>query len=127
MHQTPGDFMIAYERVMNARDLVAASRMIDGNAIYLFSNETVHRGRKAVLQAIANNFDSIQGETFSFANLTWFIETDEVAACIYDFSWSGLIEGKPVSGSGRGTSVLKRSGETWKVIQEHLSRGKFAA
>lgn len=126
MVQSPDDFMKAYERAMNARDLDAAHQMIDEDAIYLFSNESVYRGRKAVLQAIADNFDSIQDEMFSFDNLTWFVETDEVAACIYDYSWSGLIDSKPASGFGRGTSVLKYSGETWKIIQEHLSRGKFA-
>lgn len=45
----------------------------------------------------------------------------------YDCSWSGVINGEPASGSGRGTTVLQRSQDGWKVVHEHLSRGKFAA
>jgi ketosteroid isomerase-like protein len=123
--QTPDEFMQAYERAMNARDLETASSMIDEDAIFLFSNETIHKGRPAILKAIQNNFDSIQDEIFKFINLTWFIKSDELSACIYDFTWSGKIDGKPAAGYGRGTSILKRVGMKWVIIQEHLSRGKF--
>lgn len=101
--------------------------MIDDDAIYLFSDESVHVGRQAVERVLRRNFDLIQDESYSIDNLRWLASSDEVAACVYDFSWSGTIKGQEASGSGRGTSVIRRLGNEWKVVHEHLSRGSFAA
>lgn len=127
MTRTPDEFMEKYERATNSHDLEAVLALIDEEAVYLFSDESVHVGKPAIASALRRNFDLIEDETYSIANLTWLVQTGEAAACVYNFSWSGTIRGKPASGSGRGTTVLRRSGESWKVIHEHLSRGKFAA
>ncbi|MGO9234611.1 MAG: nuclear transport factor 2 family protein [Methylocella sp.] len=51
--------------------------------------------------------------------------SEEVAACVYEFGWSGEIDGQPASGSGCGTTVLRRIEGTWRVAHEHLSRGRL--
>jgi ketosteroid isomerase-like protein len=126
MTETPDDFMEAYESTANSHDLEATLALIDEEAVFLFSDESVHVGKSAIARALQRNFDLIQDETYSIADLTWLVETEEVAVCVYDFSWTGIIHGKPASGSGRGTTVLQRFGRSWKVIHEHLSRGAFA-
>ncbi len=101
--------------------------MVDDQAVYLFSNETVHRGRGEIRKAIQHNFESIQDESYSTENLTWLAKSEEVAVCVYDYAWNGVINGERLSGAGRGTTVLRRMNHEWKIVHEHLSRGKFAA
>ena len=122
---TIDEFIKMYENATNRHDLVGTLALIDEAAIYLFSDESVHIGKNAIEKVLKRNFDLIEGERYSLANLTWLARTDELAVCVYDYSWSGKIAGEPASGSGRGTSVIKRSGSGWKVIHEHLSRGRF--
>lgn len=124
---TANDFMLAYEQATNRHDVEATLSLIDEQAIYLFSDESVHIGKRAIKKVLRRNFDVIENESYSIDNLTWLVNSGEVAACIYDYSWSGVINGEPASGSGRGTTVLRRSQDGWKVVHEHLSRGKFAA
>ncbi len=119
--------MAEYEATFNARDLDAARDLIAEVAVYLFSNETAHLSREAILSAISYNFTAIEDEIFQLKNLTWWVRTKSIAACIYDFTWSGQIDGQSASGSGRGTPILKCSNGNWQIVNEHLSKGKFAA
>ena len=127
MTQTPDDFMIAYARATNSHSVEATLALVDDEAVYLFSDESVHIGKRAIEKVIRRNFDFIKDESYSIDNVTWLADSNEVAACVYDYSWSGTINGEHVSGSGRGTTVLRRSPEGWRVVHEHLSKGKFAA
>jgi ketosteroid isomerase-like protein len=98
-------------------------RLIDRDALYWFSNSASHVGRAAVEQAIEHNFDTITNETYRIENLRWIARSDEVAVCVYRFSWSGLVGGQPVGGSGRGTNVLRNTSDGWAIVHEHLSNG----
>ena len=125
MGQTPDQFMQAYEHATANHDLASTLERIDDDAIYLFSNESVHIGKPAVEWVLRHNFEVIKAESYSISNLTWMAQSDDVAACVYDYAWSGTIDGEKMSGFGRGTCVLKRSGDEWRIVHEHLSRGKF--
>ena len=127
MTQTADEFMVAYEQATNSHDIEATLSLVDDQAVYLFSDGSTHVGKPAIERVLRKNFDLIKEENYAIDNLTWLVDTGEVAACVYDYSWSGLINGEPASGSGRGTTVLRRSENGWKVIHEHLSRGRFAA
>ena len=127
MTETADEFMLAYEQATISHDVDATLALVDERAVYLFSDESVHIGKRAVAKVLRRNFDLIRNERYSIDNLTWLAKTETVAACVYDYSWSGTINGEPASGSGRGTTVLQRSNDGWKVVHEHLSRGKFAA
>lgn len=119
--------MEAYQSATNSHDLQATLALIAEEAVYLFSNESVHVGQEQIARALQRNFDLIQDETYTTTGRTWLVETAEVAVCVYDYAWTGTINGKPASGSGRGTTVLRRFGDEWKVVHEHLSRGRFQA
>ena len=125
MTQTPGEFMVAYERATNSHDLEATLSLIDEQAVYLFSDESVHVGKRAIGKILERNFDLIEDEIYSIQSLRWLVDSGEVAVCVYDYSWSGVINGEPASGYGRGTTVLKRAQDGWKVAHEHLSRGRL--
>ena len=127
MTQTAEVCLLAYERATNSHDIEATLALIDEGAIYFFSDESVHIGKPAIEKVLRRNFNSIEEETYSLDNLTWLVKSEKVAACIYDYSWTGLIKGEPAAGSGRGTTILHQGEGGWKVIHEHLSRGKFAA
>ena len=120
---SPTEFMSAYEAVTNAHDLDALLDLIADDAIYLFSNQTAHIGKAAIRKAILANFQAIQGETYRIQNLRWLARSDDVAACVYEFDWSGTMNDTPVSGHGRGTTVIRRAEGQWKVAHEHLSSG----
>jgi ketosteroid isomerase-like protein len=127
MTQSASEFMVAYERATNSHDAEATLSLVDDKAVYLFSDESVHVGKSAIEKVLRRNFDLIKDESYSIDNLTWLVNSGEMAACVYDFSWSGTIEGEPASGYGRGTTVLMHAQDGWKVIHEHLSRGRFAS
>jgi ketosteroid isomerase-like protein len=122
---TPIDFMREYEKVSAAHDLEGTLDLIDDNAVYFFSNETSHIGKPRIRQAIERNFDAIKLEVYELHDLECVLETSEAAVCLYEYRWSGEVGGTAMSGGGRGTSVLRRAGESWKVTHEHLSRGPF--
>jgi ketosteroid isomerase-like protein len=115
--------MRAYETTTNAHDLEALLELIADDAIYLFSDRSSHIGKASIGRAIQINFDAIEGETYRIQHLKWLATSEDVAACVYEFDWSGRIEGKPASGAGRGTTVIRRMDGRWKVAHEHLSSG----
>jgi ketosteroid isomerase-like protein len=118
--------MQAYTRATDSHGLRAALALIDDDAVYFFSNKTVHLDKKAIEEMLTYSFGLIQDETYAISDLTWLARSEPVASCVYDFTWSGTVRGQPASGHGGGTTVLKRSANsTWRIIHEHLSGGRF--
>jgi ketosteroid isomerase-like protein len=120
---TPQQFMQLYERRTNAHDLDGTLALIADDAIYLFSDGSSYVGKAAIAEILKHNFAAIRDETYSLHEHHWLVMADDAAACAYVFRWVGEIDGKPASGDGRGTSVIKRAGERWLVVHEHLSKG----
>jgi ketosteroid isomerase-like protein len=121
--EDPAAFMRRYAEATDGHRLEATLAMIADDAVYLFSDGTAHIGKAAIADVLARNFEAIGDETYRIRDVRWLLNTDDAAACVYVFAWSGLIDGKPATGSGRGTSVLRRDGESWLVVHEHLSKG----
>jgi len=96
---TPTEFMREYTAVGKNHDLEAILSFIADDAVFLFSNRTSHFGKDAIRRAIERNFDIIKNEEYRIEDMTWLASSDEVAACIYEFHWSGEIDGKPVEGA----------------------------
>ena len=120
---TPDEFLREYEAATSAHDLERTLGLIDEEAVYWFSDGASHNGREAVAKALQSNFDAIELEDYRLHDVAWLARSGEVAACTYRFAWSGVVRGRPASGSGRGTAVLTRRGESWVVVHEHLSKG----
>jgi uncharacterized protein (TIGR02246 family) len=120
---SPTEFMHAYEAATNGHDLEGTLALIADDAVYLFSDQSSHVGKDAIRAVLQANFNAIRNEAYRIHDLRWLAASEEVAACVYTFDWSGEIDGKPASGSGRGTSVLRRVDSNWRVAHEHLSKG----
>lgn len=123
MNEDAPEFMRRYAENTDAHRLEATLAMIADDAVYLFSDGTSHLNKAAIADVLARNFAAISDETYRIHDVRWLVRGDDAAACVYRFEWSGSIDGKPASGSGRGTSVLRRAGDSWLVVHEHLSRG----
>jgi ketosteroid isomerase-like protein len=122
---TPAETKREMVRRMLAKDLPATMELIADDAVYFWSNGSAMFGKPAIEAAMKANFDSLVGDTYAVDDVTWVAETDDVAACVFRFRWTAVVDGRPVAGGGRGASVLKRVGGQWRVVHENLSQGHW--
>ncbi|WP_327128750.1 nuclear transport factor 2 family protein [Streptomyces sp. NBC_01727] len=114
------EFIRTYEQATNSHDITQLVPLIASGAVYWFSDGS-HRGREAILSAIAKTFATIRDEIYQIDDLEWIAQSDDHAICRYRFAWTGTINGRPRSGRGRGTNVLVNHAGTWRMLHEHLS------
>ena len=124
---TPAEFMRRFETSGGTGGLDATLALIDDGAVYWFSDGTAHVGKSAIERVFRRNAELIKSDTYRISNIVWIAQSADFAACVYRFDWAGTVGGAPASGSGRGTSVLGRRGDSWVIIHEHLSKGEHAA
>ncbi len=117
---TPEEFMQVYERATNTHDPARVAELVDKDAVYWF-NDGSFLGIDAIQGALAKTWGFIQDETYRIADIRWIAEDETTAVCIYSFHWRGLVNGQVAEGKGRGTSVLRKINDEWKVAHEHLS------
>lgn len=115
---TPANLMKAYEEALASQNWANVAPLLHPNVCVTFSSGTF-KGKENVRQVFEKNFELIKDEKYSISNMHWVIEQG-MAICLYIFSWSGLMNGQPASGQGRGTSVLIEADGVWQIIAEHL-------
>lgn len=116
------DMLQAYTDRINRQDFDLLTDLIAPDATFWFSNGT-HSGIAAIRAAFEATWQAMgPTEHYWLDQLEWIAEGDETAACIYRFNWEITVDGRRDSGSGRGTTVLKRVGDRWWIAHEHLSR-----
>ena len=116
----PEDFIRAYELALASQDWSQVDPLVHADACVTFSNGAVHKGKREVQKAFEKNFSLIKEETYSINNVHWVMKSPETAIYLFEFNWSGIINDKPASGGGRGTSVLVDEDGKWKLLVEHL-------
>jgi ketosteroid isomerase-like protein len=116
---TPEEFIPLYERALS-QGWDAVDPLIHKDACVTFSTGTLHVGKPAVRRAFEGNFAAIADEDYRVSNVHWVHRGPEMAVYLFDFRWTGNVRGRPASGAGRGTSVLHRDDEGWKLLVEHL-------
>lgn len=114
-------FMAAYEKANNSHSWANVEPFIAPDATYWFTDGS-YAGSKEIQAAIEATFTKIQHEVYKISGLRWVVKTETVAACTYHFSWQGIVDGKPQSGTGRGTNVLQKRNGSWLIVHEHLSK-----
>lgn len=117
---TPDDFLRQYERALRSQQWNQVAPLIHEKACVTFSTGQVYKGKSAVQHAFEGNFSSIEDENYEISNVHWNLHNEQVAVCLFDFTWTGRVGGREVRGAGRGTSVLVQDGESWKLLVEHL-------
>jgi len=116
------DFIRDYESALATQDWRNVEPLIAENASVTFSNGTVHVGKTSVKVAFERNFELIKSEAYKIENVRWLFKNESTAVYLFDFSWKGTMNGKPVGGNGIGTSVLIREVEKWILLTEHLGK-----
>ena len=111
----------AYQAALATQDWAEVEPLMDARVCVTFSDGRHFRGREAVREAFERNFALIVDEVYEIRDVHWVDVDLSHATCTYEFHWSGLIEGKPAAGAGRGTSVLTNAHGAWLVLAEHLS------
>ena len=120
MNETPKEFLKKYESALATQDWQTIAPLVHGKACVTFSNGLFYIGKDEVQHAFEKNFALIQDEEYSISDTYWVNETKDYAVCLYTFHWSGLINGKSVSGSGRGTAIVVNEEGRWLLLSEHL-------
>jgi ketosteroid isomerase-like protein len=116
---TPEDWVNGYEKALATQRWENVAPLIHTDCVATFT-EATFRGKSEVERAFRKTFALIQDEIYRMEDIQWVAKTDTYAVLTYTFRWSGLIDGKPASGSGRGTSVLVNEGDGWQILTEHL-------
>ncbi|MCP5095074.1 MAG: nuclear transport factor 2 family protein [Chloroflexi bacterium] len=116
---SPEQFLKNYESALETQDWQAVSPLIHDDACVTFSSGTF-KGKADIQQIFEKTFALIKDEEYAIKNVYWISKTEAYAVCLYTFHWSGLINGEPASGSGRGTSVLVNENGQWLLLTEHL-------
>ncbi len=114
------NFIKRYEAALATQSWEEVSPLIHPRASVVFSDGTVHKGKNAVQKAYEANFVRIEHEKYEMTNIHWLLESEDSAAYMFDFSWTGIFEGKEASGGGRGTAVLVFESGKWLLLAEHL-------
>jgi len=119
MMSSPEQFIHQYEKALATQQWENVAPLIHEDCVATFSEGT-YKGKAEVEQAFRRTFALIQDETYAISNVHWVQKTETIAVLVYNFSWSGVINGQAASGSGRGTSVLTKQDGEWQLICEHL-------
>ncbi|MEM1130842.1 MAG: nuclear transport factor 2 family protein [Pseudomonadota bacterium] len=114
------DFVKEYETALGTQDWNAVAPLISDDARVVFSNGALHEGKDAIRAAYERNFETISNEDYRVENVHWLTESADSAAYMFEFYWTGTIDGREVSGSGRGTAVLVREADRWLLVGEQL-------
>jgi ketosteroid isomerase-like protein len=122
---TPADLKTELIRRMRAKDLRGTLDLIADDAVYFWSDGSAMFGKDAIAEGLKANFAGIENDTYDISDVTWLIASADAAACVFMFTWTGDIDGRPASGRGRGASVLRRTEAGWQVVHENLSSGAW--
>lgn len=123
-HEVEGElenFLQEYERANNSHDWSNVKPFIASDATYWFTDGS-YNGIEEIRDAIETTFATIQNEVYEIRDITWPATTDRIAVCTYTFAWKGIVDGEATFGNGRGTNVLRKSGDSWQIVHEHLSK-----
>ncbi len=118
----PEDFIKQYTTALSSQKWSEVEPLITKEAIITFSNGSVHKGKEQIKIAFEYNFAQIKNENYTIKNVIWLRKEESYAVYTYEFSWSGIMKGKTISGNGNGTTVLVKKSENWKLLTEHIGR-----
>lgn len=109
-----------YIRRTNTHNFDAVAPVVQKQAVYWF-RDNEYSGIDAVRASFDATWAIVKDERYSVHDVRWLARTPDTAVVLYGYCWSGLVDGKPRSGGGRGTNVLLLDQGAWRVAHEHLS------
>ena len=118
---TARDVLKAYESLINRHDFSVLAGLIADDASFWFSDGP-HHGLVEIRSAFEHTWQRLGDETYWLDDLVWIAEGETAAACTYRFNWESTLAGQKHTGSGRGTTVFRKTKKGWQIVHEHLSR-----
>jgi uncharacterized protein (TIGR02246 family) len=117
---SPDAFVKVYQAALSTNRWTAVSPLVHEDACVTFSDGRALVGKAAIRAAYERNFATIKDDTYGVSDIHWVARADDHAVYIFAFEWTGVVEGKPASGRGRGTAVIARREGGWQLVAEHL-------
>lgn len=117
---SPDAVLDAYEGRINRHDFELLVPLIAADASFWFSDGSFI-GHTAIRAAFERTWANLADETYWLDERRWLARGDDAAACSYRFNWQATVNGSPAAGQGRGTTILRRDSEGWRIVHEHLS------
>jgi len=118
----PEEFISSYEGALATQDWKKVEPLFSEEVTVTFSDGSVHIGKEKVKEAFERNFKTIKSEKYEIVNVKWIKESDNYAVYLFEYNWSGIINGQLLSGNGLGTSIIVKEADSWKLLSEHLGR-----
>jgi ketosteroid isomerase-like protein len=118
---TPEEILRSYETKINLHRFAEVAPLISDEAVFWFSDGS-HKGKREIKCAFEKTWQKLNNDTYWLQNIEWIALGDRAASCIYQFNWKTEINGKALEGTGRGTTVLRKEDNGWRIVHEHLSR-----
>ncbi len=125
---TPQECASQFTAALLRRDIDAALALLAEEVVLFFSNETTIVGKANFATMMQAGWAVIENYKYESAASDWITQTDATAALIYKMTWSGVVRGTDVGGTGRGTRVFaKQADGRWLMTHEHISNGAWKA
>ncbi len=118
---TAREALKAYELGLNTHRLDAVADLIAPDAAFWFLDGN-QRGVDAIKAAFEKTWQVLNNDAYWLDEVEWIAEGKTAAVSIYRSNWKSEVDGRALSGSGRGTTVLRRVAGRWQIVHEHLSR-----
>lgn len=113
-------FLQAYEAAVRSRDFDKLAPFLAENAVFWFTGGS-YVGKPAVRQGFDERWAAIHDEKYTLSDVKWVVTSYWTSACTFDFRSEGTVNSRRVLDEGRGTTVLKRIGGSWRIVHQHLS------
>lgn len=114
------DLLSRYEALINQHDFDLLAPLISREAVFWF-NDGSHSGLADIRRAFEVTWMKFPLERYWLEDLRWLVRSQGAAGCTYRFCWQATKDGKVLSGSGRGTTLLRQEADAWRIVHEHLS------
>ena len=102
---TARDILAAYEERINRHDFDLLVDLIAADAVFWFSDGS-HHGIDAIRTAFEKTWAQLRDEHYWLDLHHVIAESSLAAAFTYRFNWRATVDGRPLAGAGRGTTVL---------------------
>jgi ketosteroid isomerase-like protein len=110
-----------YEAKISMHDFNELVPLISSDAVFWF-NDGSFCGLTQIRNAFEETWRKFPLENYWLEDLKWVACSAGSAGCAYHFRWRAVLNGKTMEGGGRGTTILRKEEDTWKIVHEHLSQ-----
>ena len=107
------------------RDIKAALARLTDEVVFFYSNGATIVGKDAFSALMTTSWKVVENDEYQSAESTWVAQTDDAAAVVYSFAWSGTARGTEIGANGRVAQAFSRQPDgSCRVTHEHLSNGQ---